>query len=184
MPRLASTTAQIPEYDIDNRAIPLPPPATPTSHFDDPSTSPPTPTHDTITPAHPTTMGPPLADTEHGRLYGTISGSREPTAPNPGCAPSSTRKSGLHRNCKTGGEGDGEPKPKKRRRVPRPPESLRTTLSPTLMLVNSGSVARDHLASERTFLAYVRTSLAMASMGVGESASELLEPATSTITQY
>ncbi|KAJ7224480.1 hypothetical protein GGX14DRAFT_350730 [Mycena pura] len=33
-------------------------------------------------------------------------------------------------------------------------------------LVNSGSVARDHLASERTFLAYVRTSLAVASTGV------------------
>jgi hypothetical protein len=36
-----------------------------------------------------------------------------------------------------------------------------------LSLVNSGSVARDHLASERTFLAYVRTSLAISSMGVG-----------------
>jgi uncharacterized membrane protein YidH (DUF202 family) len=37
---------------------------------------------------------------------------------------------------------------------------------PTLVLENSGSVARDHLASERTFLAYVRTSLAIASTGV------------------
>ncbi|KAI0373811.1 hypothetical protein BV20DRAFT_1033699 [Pilatotrama ljubarskyi] len=36
-----------------------------------------------------------------------------------------------------------------------------------LMLENSGSVARDHLASERTFLAYVRTSLTMSSAGVG-----------------
>ncbi|TDL23200.1 hypothetical protein BD410DRAFT_682530, partial [Rickenella mellea] len=35
-----------------------------------------------------------------------------------------------------------------------------------LTLENSGSVARDHLASERTFLAYVRTSLAIASTGV------------------
>ncbi|KAF9474591.1 hypothetical protein BDN70DRAFT_770017, partial [Pholiota conissans] len=35
-----------------------------------------------------------------------------------------------------------------------------------LVLENSGSVARDHLASERTFLAYVRTSLAIASAGV------------------
>ncbi|TFK50030.1 hypothetical protein OE88DRAFT_1600063, partial [Heliocybe sulcata] len=35
-----------------------------------------------------------------------------------------------------------------------------------LVLVNSGSVARDHLANERTVLAYVRTSLALASMGV------------------
>ncbi|KXN88553.1 hypothetical protein AN958_07189 [Leucoagaricus sp. SymC.cos] len=36
----------------------------------------------------------------------------------------------------------------------------------SLILTNIGSVARDHLASERTFLAYVRTSLAMASAGV------------------
>ncbi|KAG5646365.1 hypothetical protein DXG03_003688 [Asterophora parasitica] len=35
-----------------------------------------------------------------------------------------------------------------------------------LTLQNTGSVARDHLASERTFLAYVRTSLAIASAGV------------------
>ncbi|RXW17747.1 hypothetical protein EST38_g8113 [Candolleomyces aberdarensis] len=35
-----------------------------------------------------------------------------------------------------------------------------------MVLENSGSVARDHLASERTFLAYVRTSMALASMGV------------------
>ncbi|KDQ25301.1 hypothetical protein PLEOSDRAFT_1071846 [Pleurotus ostreatus PC15] len=39
-------------------------------------------------------------------------------------------------------------------------------LQPMLVLENSGSVARDHLASERTFLAYVRTSLAVASTGV------------------
>ncbi|KAJ7743128.1 hypothetical protein B0H16DRAFT_1561963 [Mycena metata] len=36
----------------------------------------------------------------------------------------------------------------------------------SLVLENSGSVARDHLASERTFLAYVRTSLVIASTGV------------------
>ncbi|KAI0762000.1 hypothetical protein BD413DRAFT_587036 [Trametes elegans] len=41
-----------------------------------------------------------------------------------------------------------------------------------LMLENSGSVARDHLASERTFLAYVRTSLTMASAGVGTSSKQ------------
>ena len=38
-----------------------------------------------------------------------------------------------------------------------------------LRLENSGSVARDHLASERTFLAYMRTSLGLASYGTGES---------------
>ncbi|KXN88139.1 hypothetical protein AN958_07598 [Leucoagaricus sp. SymC.cos] len=36
----------------------------------------------------------------------------------------------------------------------------------SLRLQNSGSVARDHLALERTFLAYMRTSLAIASAGV------------------
>ncbi|KAL1706474.1 hypothetical protein EV121DRAFT_289432 [Schizophyllum commune] len=43
-----------------------------------------------------------------------------------------------------------------------------THLTPaiTLTLENSGSVARDHLASERTFLAYTRTSLVIASTGV------------------
>lgn len=40
-------------------------------------------------------------------------------------------------------------------------------LKPNLSLENSGSVARDHLASERTFLAYVRTSLGCSTMGVG-----------------
>jgi hypothetical protein len=40
-------------------------------------------------------------------------------------------------------------------------------ISPKLVLKNHGSVARDHLASERTFLAYVRTSIAIASVGIG-----------------
>jgi Domain of unknown function (DUF202) len=44
----------------------------------------------------------------------------------------------------------------------------------SLTLQNSGSVARDHLASERTFLAYMRTSLALASAGVGTSISYTL----------
>ncbi|KAF8965648.1 hypothetical protein BDZ97DRAFT_1658774 [Flammula alnicola] len=35
-----------------------------------------------------------------------------------------------------------------------------------LRLSNNGSVARDHLASERTYLAYVRTSLGISSAGV------------------
>ncbi|KAJ7695113.1 hypothetical protein B0H17DRAFT_1056458 [Mycena rosella] len=57
---------------------------------------------------------------------------------------------------------------------PRPtPTPLQSTLpplisrfQPSLLLQNSGSVARDHLAAERTFLAYVRTSLVVASTGV------------------
>ncbi|KAG7448739.1 uncharacterized protein BT62DRAFT_929831 [Guyanagaster necrorhizus] len=35
-----------------------------------------------------------------------------------------------------------------------------------LVLANNGSVARDHLSLERTFLAYIRTSLALACAGV------------------
>lgn len=37
----------------------------------------------------------------------------------------------------------------------------------SINLKNEGSVARDHLALERTFLAWLRTSLAFASIGVG-----------------
>jgi len=37
---------------------------------------------------------------------------------------------------------------------------------PSLVLKNSGSVARDHVAAERTFLAYVRTSLVIVTTAV------------------
>jgi hypothetical protein len=47
-----------------------------------------------------------------------------------------------------------------------PVGSLLKALRP-LHLENTGSVARDHLASERTFLAWLRTSLAFCSVGVG-----------------
>ncbi|OAX40736.1 hypothetical protein K503DRAFT_686969 [Rhizopogon vinicolor AM-OR11-026] len=43
---------------------------------------------------------------------------------------------------------------------------LTAPLRANLILQNKGNVARDHLASERTYLAYVRTSLACASAGV------------------
>ncbi|KAI9257393.1 hypothetical protein BDA99DRAFT_516315 [Phascolomyces articulosus] len=40
-------------------------------------------------------------------------------------------------------------------------------ISASLYLENTGSVARDHLANERTYLAWVRTSLSTISVGVG-----------------
>ncbi|KAI9462986.1 hypothetical protein HD554DRAFT_2125907 [Boletus coccyginus] len=43
---------------------------------------------------------------------------------------------------------------------------MTATLKLSIVLENKGNVARDHLASERTYLAYVRTSLATASAGV------------------
>ncbi|KAJ7453965.1 hypothetical protein B0H11DRAFT_1875448 [Mycena galericulata] len=46
------------------------------------------------------------------------------------------------------------------------PPSILQRLKVSLTIENSGSAARDHLASERTFLAYVRTSLVIASTGV------------------
>ncbi|KDQ08302.1 hypothetical protein BOTBODRAFT_38000 [Botryobasidium botryosum FD-172 SS1] len=49
---------------------------------------------------------------------------------------------------------------------PPPARSWLDRLNPQLILENSGSVARDNLANERTWLAYVRTSLAVASTGV------------------
>lgn len=54
-----------------------------------------------------------------------------------------------------------------------------------LLLENRGSVARDHLASERTFLAWLRTSLSIASVGVGISQllklSEVTESSTTML---
>lgn len=50
----------------------------------------------------------------------------------------------------------------------------------SLVLENKGNVARDHLASERTYLAYVRTSLACASAGVGKTLTCVYLPMTIT----
>jgi len=65
-----------------------------------------------------------------------------------------------------------------------PQSSLHSTLSPqdheisfweqfnilefkTIALENKGSVARDHMANERTFLAWMRTSLSFITIGIG-----------------
>lgn len=66
---------------------------------------------------------------------------------------SSSSRSGRRKSRKKGASHDGR---------------FLEKFKPALVLENSGSVARDHLASERTFLAYVRTSLAIATTGVGK----------------
>ncbi|KAG6917281.1 hypothetical protein DXG01_003122 [Tephrocybe rancida] len=63
-----------------------------------------------------------------------------------------------------------EPKTTGRRK---PRKKGRKLFKPSLILENSGSVARDHLASERTFLAYIRTSLLLASTGSPEALVQL-----------
>ncbi|CAG8678766.1 15172_t:CDS:2, partial [Rhizophagus irregularis] len=40
------------------------------------------------------------------------------------------------------------------------------SINPSLTLENKASVARDHLANERTFLAWLRTSLSFISIGI------------------
>ncbi|KAL1950033.1 hypothetical protein VTO73DRAFT_5155 [Trametes versicolor] len=64
-------------------------------------------------------------------------------------------------------DGEGRLRQRKRERTKQPRwRKFAADWKLWMSLENSGSVARDHLASERTFLAYARTSLTIASTGV------------------
>lgn len=85
--------------------------------------------------------------------------------------PENTPSSSRHDSAETCDCGEEPQNGTPERTISRPQRGDRSVLekwNPALTLENSGSVARDHLASERTFLAYVRTSLTIASTGVGE----------------
>ncbi|KAK3809471.1 MAG: hypothetical protein J3Q66DRAFT_288203 [Benniella sp.] len=60
-------------------------------------------------------------------------------------------------------EGQEEPKPHP---VLHFLKKIYDKFSPSLILENKGSIARDHLANERTFLAWLRSSLSLITVGV------------------
>ncbi|KAK4132242.1 hypothetical protein BT67DRAFT_443836 [Trichocladium antarcticum] len=77
----------------------------------------------------------------------------------------SRKSTGLERGQMPSREGGPrEREPDELRREPRWKRTVRYFKS--IELENKGSVARDHLALERTFLAWLRTSLSFASIGI------------------
>ncbi|KAF7981465.1 hypothetical protein HWV62_33497 [Athelia sp. TMB] len=117
-----------------------------------------------------------------------VAGRAPPPSPLTGQSSGSATGSAHDRNGSTTDSAPSQSPPSS----PQPP-SLRTRrrrlqklrrFSPSLTLENSGSVARDHLASERTFLAYVRTSLAIASAGVALVQLFTLSKSSTSIASY
>ncbi|KFH70261.1 hypothetical protein MVEG_03112 [Podila verticillata NRRL 6337] len=74
----------------------------------------------------------------------------------------------LRRNTGPGGRYTDEPEhePRWTARLSGGLRKLYTLYSPSLTLENKGSIARDHLANERTYLAWLRSSLSLITVGV------------------
>ena len=107
------------------------------------------------------------------------SGKKIPVTPTPSHSSSAEADLGITTVAVAGDLGSNEnlesPSGSNQQEEPRPSRSRFVALyhkyNPQLIFENRGSTARDHLASERTFLAYVRTSLALASNGVALSSA-------------
>ncbi|KAF2169899.1 hypothetical protein M409DRAFT_64873 [Zasmidium cellare ATCC 36951] len=80
----------------------------------------------------------------------------------------SIRSRGSIRNTNTPAQGQTQAQPETTEQEPEQESWWRSLVEKygSVELENKGSVARDHLALERTFLAWLRTSLSFASIGI------------------
>lgn len=104
-------------------------------------------------------------DQQERRYNGTNESSSRSTEAISAASPSQPSSSTLVDPVDTSHADENNGDPKKKSRVS---EWFKSTSEKygSVTLENKGSVARDHLALERTFLAWLRTSLAFASIGI------------------